>query len=383
MEKKSIFLSLSAIFLAAFFVVFFANQPKARAASDFCGDQFCSVNEDCNTCPGDCGQCLYQPTCPDKICSADENCETCPGDCGSCPIKIETTEVPPGSQCGNQQCESGEDCNNCSNDCGQCPITTETTKIPKEQCGDQQCSEKENCYNCPGDCGQCVPICGDQQCNGDENCSNCNQDCGQCSSTCGDQQCKDGETCRTCPNDCGQCPSECGDKICSADENCQKCPQDCGQCSDQCGNKQCDKNETCLNCSQDCGQCKKGNEITKNPPCTPQCCQALAQSNGSCKCYIKFWFINSCDLSWLWLILATIISGITWLIIGKANFLFRLLILIFAIILPLLVGYFICVWTGILVALVFILFRLVFLFLSMKNSENKTPKEQTKSSTKN
>lgn len=48
---------------------------------EFCGDEICNNGEDCSSCPGDCGVCLY---CGDGICNNGETCSSCPGDCGTC-----------------------------------------------------------------------------------------------------------------------------------------------------------------------------------------------------------------------------------------------------------------------------------------------------------
>lgn len=65
-----------------------------------CGDGECQANEDCFSCPQDCGECETSEYCGDSICSPEENvCEydtdsdryesKCPDDCGhKCPGKI-------------------------------------------------------------------------------------------------------------------------------------------------------------------------------------------------------------------------------------------------------------------------------------------------------
>lgn len=53
-----------------------------------CGDNECNGNEDCKTCPEDCGKC--PPVCGDGECNGDENCQTCAQDCGKCPTNCET-----------------------------------------------------------------------------------------------------------------------------------------------------------------------------------------------------------------------------------------------------------------------------------------------------
>lgn len=59
--------------------------PKSQTAPYFeplCGDWACSVGEDCNSCPEDCGSCSGY--CGDGICQSSESCSSCSYDCGSC-----------------------------------------------------------------------------------------------------------------------------------------------------------------------------------------------------------------------------------------------------------------------------------------------------------
>jgi hypothetical protein len=94
---------------------------------------------------------ICNPPCGNGICAPDENCSSCPKDCGACPA------------CGDGVCAPGEDCSTCSADCGTC-----------SHCGNSHCSEDENCSTCPADCGVC-PYCGDGICNESPNL--CPQDC--------------------------------------------------------------------------------------------------------------------------------------------------------------------------------------------------------------
>ena len=59
------------------------------------------------TAPGVCG-CNVASCCGDTTCNPDEDCNSCPGDCGECP-----------PSCGNGNCQAGEDCASCPDDC--CP----------------------------------------------------------------------------------------------------------------------------------------------------------------------------------------------------------------------------------------------------------------------
>lgn len=145
------------------------------------------ANQECPE-PGICGDDSCDPL-------LDEDCQSCPADCGGC--------------CGDGQCsaEHGEDCGLCPADCGEC-------------CGDEQCdvNQGESCQSCPQDCGVC---CGNGACDADvgETCQSCAFDCGIC---CGNGECQDafGETCATCAPDCGVCPSECGNNEVEPGETC-------------------------------------------------------------------------------------------------------------------------------------------------------------------
>jgi hypothetical protein len=101
-----------------------------------CGDGQCQGNEDCSTCPTDCGFC--PPECGNLWCEYGESCDTCSQDCGACPT------------CGDAVCDFGESCDTCSQDCGACPF-----------CGDGVCSFfDETCDSCPSDCTSCA--CNDE-----------------------------------------------------------------------------------------------------------------------------------------------------------------------------------------------------------------------------
>jgi hypothetical protein len=56
---------------------------------------------------GSAGEGGSAPSCPNAACDNGEDCNTCPGDCGEC--------------CGNGACDNGEDCATCVDDCGACP----------------------------------------------------------------------------------------------------------------------------------------------------------------------------------------------------------------------------------------------------------------------
>jgi hypothetical protein len=86
-----------------------------------CGNGKCDDNEDCSSCPDDCGQCEGEH-CGNGKCEPDrdENCSFCPQDCGECT----TTECTDNSQCSDNSNCTDDLCDNngfCSNpDNGSC-----------------------------------------------------------------------------------------------------------------------------------------------------------------------------------------------------------------------------------------------------------------------
>ncbi len=202
-----------------------------------CGDDACNGDEDCATCPADCGNC-----CGDGTCAADggESCTTCPADCGCAPGEVcdagSATCQACAPQCAGRAC--GDD--GCGGQCGACDDGVE--------CVAGQCDDP------------CVPACADRACGGD----GCGGSCGDCA---GDDVC-------TAEGACVDPPARCGDSVCDADEDCSTCPADCGNC---CGDGQCAPGvgEDCSTCPADCG-CPDGEACDVEdrrcePVCVPQC----------------------------------------------------------------------------------------------------------------
>ena len=106
--------------------------------------------------------------CGNNKCSSDESCSSCPNDCGQCQITL--------GVCGNSICEAdySETCSNCAQDCGVCA------------------GEVCNPGNCNGVCGECKEF----QCNG----NSC--DCEYISDCCGNRICESGESFSSCSSDC-------------------------------------------------------------------------------------------------------------------------------------------------------------------------------------
>ena len=105
-----------------------------------CPPEGCTDDVDDEDCPPN-TDCSYTDTCPDSVCEADEDCDSCPIDCGAC-----------AQGCGDGICSSGESCSDCPDDC-ECPAS----------CGDGICTlgdapDGETCENCKEDCGKCVKV---------------------------------------------------------------------------------------------------------------------------------------------------------------------------------------------------------------------------------
>ncbi len=196
----------------------------------------CGKNEECPDGENqESSDTLEESSCGDETCSSDESCGTCPQDCGDCP-----------APCGDGVCqpEAEETCVTCPSDC-----EAETC------CGDEICGDLETCEECPADCGECA-VCGNGACETGENCEECAEDCGECPSLCGDGICVNEETCASCPVDCEACPGECGDGSCGGEETCSTCEEDCGPCPADCGDGLCaEETEDCSLCPDDCGVC--------------------------------------------------------------------------------------------------------------------------------
>ena len=82
-------------------------------AGSFCDDGTCNSDEDCETCPEDCGIC--PPYCDDGTCNSDEDCESCPEDCGVCTTENGDGDEGSGgggsgSDCGDGYAEGSEEC---------------------------------------------------------------------------------------------------------------------------------------------------------------------------------------------------------------------------------------------------------------------------------
>ncbi|MFC1610877.1 hypothetical protein ACFL6C_07955 [Myxococcota bacterium] len=157
-------------------------------------------------------------SCDDTICNGDEDCLSCPEDCGAC--------------CGDGACTAAhsEDCESCSADCptAASEVCCSGAVYDGDCCGDSDCGSPDTCegHACTS------PLCGDTICNGEEDCLSCANDCGTC---CGDGACTGAhsEDCDTCPQDCPN----------ASDEVCCSGAVHFGDC---CDDQECDLPNTCV-----------------------------------------------------------------------------------------------------------------------------------------
>jgi hypothetical protein len=233
------------------------------AIEQICGDNSCHDDEDCETCPQDCGICTI---CGDGLCESGQPVETpdsCPEDCGSCGDGV----------CGIQEAEADHFCaTDCAYVCGNGICDSSESTIPEES------------GYCPPDCGGCGDGCCGYNDLFDPELADCkDQDCGP---DCGNGTCDAGEFWETCPVDCGWC----GDGICGlVGDGEEPCPEDCVK---PCGDGWCNGTENADTCPMDCGPCGDGvcgiAEMKLDnclldcpPPCGDGWCQ-LPENDSSC-----------------------------------------------------------------------------------------------------
>ena len=108
----------SAIVVFVFIFVISDAQILIKAyAKDKCGDGVCSALEkEAGRCKEDCNR--FRGWCGNSNCELNENCRTCPIDCGKCEEGLEGIAA---ISCGDDVCSPGEGCKDCPEDCGACP----------------------------------------------------------------------------------------------------------------------------------------------------------------------------------------------------------------------------------------------------------------------
>jgi hypothetical protein len=114
---------------------------ETTSINPYCGDGFCDMGEDCESCPMDCPSAVVSlAECGNGICEAGngESYDTCPYDCRGDPT------VP--YKCGGR--------NGCRAECNQGSFQCTTKPVGNIQscCGDQKCTAGESDSVCPVDC---------------------------------------------------------------------------------------------------------------------------------------------------------------------------------------------------------------------------------------
>lgn len=198
-----------------------------------------------------CGSCEDIPRCGDGLCNEDEDCVTCPNDCGSCTGNCCEPNDSPGCNVQAAQqcvCTALPEC--CTGNWSQACADYASAGCDA-CCGNGACDDGELCWFCPQDCGACASFCGNDSCEPDETCVSCPTDCGPCRGPC----------CSTHPSPGCDDPAV-QNCVCAEDEGC--CTDAWGEscvflaadaCTSCCGNGVCDELETCETCPEDCGGC--------------------------------------------------------------------------------------------------------------------------------
>lgn len=262
------------------------NEPACDV--DRCGNNVCDANEDCLSCPGDCGVCAR---CGDGVCTGGETCSSCFEDCGYC--DVDYTFLPPeqnpclfnnGGCNENAKCTLGVDnsvvCGCNEGYFGNGKICTKvvnpddyncTKKIDGVYCLRNDCCDEY--YTCKkGVRGPLYEAPAGKTCykgylisESESFCKDSNPKCVP-KQTCGDGICFATEI-YTCKKDCGEI--RCGDGVCSSSENCYSCSRDCRSC------KNSDPYPTGLE-----GKCK-----TNNGGCSAYAnCSIISNGNVQCEC---------------------------------------------------------------------------------------------------
>lgn len=180
-----------------------------------CGDGYCDFNENCHSCPQDCGECNSY------------SCNINNGGCDKNAYCIQLTNDIHQCKCKDGYTGNGKSCIKVVAPKIDCTNVTFGIHSYPYDC----CSSYYNCYgqdyasiqlappNTVIENGIIYPI----------ELSHCqkNKKC-DLNPICGNGECELGENCELCPNDCGLCQN-CGDGICSSDEDRHICPKDCSK----------------------------------------------------------------------------------------------------------------------------------------------------------
>ena len=246
-------------------------------------------------CKGTCGACGADESCYDGTCelhcgnftceeAMDEDCASCPGDCGECELSngCAALKQPTCGGCACEACVCEEDAYCCTTgwdaacaqscllDCGGC--------YEHEGCAPHEAAGCDGCA-----CEECVceknPYCCETA--WDEACVvSCQLDCGE---TCGvvtceaDLDCTDADPCTvdTCPVPGATCHHEPAESCCAADE---ECADEDACTASVCTTQGCQTGGHC--CTED-AECDDGDPCTVET-CGGELCEATWAADDAC-----------------------------------------------------------------------------------------------------
>ncbi len=250
------------------------NETLLGPLITYCGDSVCFINENCKSCPADCGLCSNQECTQQWDCTAWGECEF-PGyeyrecfvvnDCGiASKGPAEVRECDYEARCDDGMMNGNETGVDCGGSCDPCPT-----------CDDGIKNQGEAGVDCGGPCGPC-PSCDDNILNQDESDIDCGGSCEPCltgafcnmvtdcislkcrDSLCVDATCDDGianqdEERVDCGGPCDPCPT-CNDGILNQDEEDVDCGGQCMPCP-TCDDGIANQDEEYIDCGGSCDEC--------------------------------------------------------------------------------------------------------------------------------
>jgi len=265
-----------------------------------CGDNVCSLGEDCNTCPYDCGDCPNEQT----GCKPEWNCT----EWSPCwPAGFQTRDCTDINLCGdnrtkpdevkkciyNATCKDGlkngiEEGVDCGGPCLTCP-----------DCSDWIQNQGEEGVDCGGPCENRCPSCNDSLKNQNESDIDCGGPCKSCE---GGKICFKNKDCESLRCDLMKCTfANCSDTIRNQGEegiDCGgKCPNLCGNCSDGLQNR----GEEGVDCGGMCKPCASCSDNIKNNG------ELLVDCGGKCRACVLNDFFKSYFIGF---IILFIVAGI-------------------------------------------------------------------------
>lgn len=284
------------------------------SATEYCGDGFCSLMENCSTCQFDCGPCdnSSQLGCsPRWNCTEWSLCQPAGFQLRNCTDinKCDDNRTKPDTArlCNyTATCDDGlkngiEEGVDCGGPCPACPT-----------CDDGIQNQGEGGVDCGGPCPNPCPGCDDAIQNQNESDVDCGGECSPCA---GGRKCLKNLDCESLRCDQLICTfSSCSDGIKNQDEegiDCGgSCPKQCGNCSDNIQNQ----GEEGVDCGGKCIPCPECDDGIRNDD------EKLTDCGGNCRKCVFSDYLQS-YLAWF-ILLAVIIGIIPLLFISYIFYLF-------------------------------------------------------------